>query len=98
MKALSPQDVETRLKKLPHWTTDGSVIKRSFLFGDFQEAFAFMTQVALLAEKQDHHPDWTNVYNRLEIKLWTHDSQGITEKDFDLAHAISKIPTGATSQ
>jgi 4a-hydroxytetrahydrobiopterin dehydratase len=65
------------------------MIKRTLTFQNFQQAFAFMTQIALVAEKMDHHPDWTNVYNRVEIKLWTHDAGGLTEKDFILAKAIS---------
>jgi len=91
MKALSPQDVEIRLQKLPHWSTDGKTIHRLFTFKDFREAFGFMTRAAFIAEEMNHHPDWTNVYNRVEIKLWTHDSQGITEKDFALAEAISQL-------
>jgi 4a-hydroxytetrahydrobiopterin dehydratase len=89
MKSLSPQDVERHLKSLPHWIQDGATIKRSLAFQNFQQAFAFMTQIALVAEKMDHHPDWTNVYNRVEIRLWTHDAGGLTEKDFVLAKAIS---------
>jgi 4a-hydroxytetrahydrobiopterin dehydratase len=89
MKPLSPQDVEKHLKSLPQWTLDGQMIKRTLTFQNFQQAFAFMTQIALVAEKMDHHPDWTNVYNRVEIKLWTHDAGGLTEKDFILAKAIS---------
>jgi len=65
------------------------MIKRTLTFQNFQQAFAFMTQIALVAEKMDHHPDWTNVYNRVEIKLWTHDAGGLTEKDLRLAKAIS---------
>ncbi len=89
MKPLSPQDVEKHLQALPQWIKEGSVIKRSLEFKNFQQAFAFMTQIAFIAEKMDHHPDWTNVYNRVDIKLWTHDAGGLTEKDFALAKAIS---------
>lgn len=70
----------------------GSMLVRTFVFRDFSEAFAFMTRVALIAEKENHHPDWSNVYNRVTIKLSTHDAGNtITEKDRKLAAAIDKI-------
>jgi 4a-hydroxytetrahydrobiopterin dehydratase len=70
----------------------GSMLVRTFTFNDFSEAFAFMTRVALIAEKENHHPDWSNVYNRVTIKLSTHDAGNtITEKDRKLAAAIDKI-------
>lgn len=70
----------------------GSALKKTFLFKDFSEAFAFMTRVALLAEKQDHHPYWVNVWNRVEITLNTHSAGNIvTEKDRALAEAIDKL-------
>ena len=68
---------------------DGLSISRGFRFRDFNEAFGFMTRVALDAEKADHHPEWSNVYNRVEIVLTTHDAGGLTEKDFALAKAIN---------
>lgn len=68
------------------------MLVRTFTFKDFSEAFAFMTRVALIAEKENHHPDWSNVYNRVTIKLSTHDAGNIiTEKDQRLAAAIDKI-------
>ncbi|NTW24671.1 MAG: pterin-4-alpha-carbinolamine dehydratase [Lentimicrobium sp.] len=70
----------------------GSMLVKTFTFGDFSEAFAFMTRVALLAESENHHPDWSNVYNKVIIKLSTHDAANtITEKDRKLAAAIDKI-------
>ena len=70
----------------------GNALKKTFLFKDFSEAFAFMTRVALLAEKQDHHPYWVNVWNRVEITLNTHSASNIvTEKDRKLAEAIDKL-------
>lgn len=74
------------------WTEENNSLKRTFTFKDFSEAFAFMTRVALLAEKQDHHPYWVNVWNRVEITLNTH-SQGsiVTDKDRKLAAAIDKL-------
>jgi 4a-hydroxytetrahydrobiopterin dehydratase len=70
---------------------DGKSIRQSFRFKDFTEAFAFMTRVALLAEKADHHPDWSNVYNRVEISLSTHEAGGVTDWDIALAEAIRKF-------
>jgi 4a-hydroxytetrahydrobiopterin dehydratase len=69
------------------WTRDEQrdAITREFTFGDFNAAFAFMTQVALAAEKRDHHPEWSNVYNKVRITLTTHDTGGLTQKDIELA-------------
>lgn len=69
---------------------DGKLSKR-FVFSDFATAFGFMTQVAIHAEKLNHHPEWTNVYNRVEIHLMTHDTKGISKKDFELARAIEAV-------
>jgi 4a-hydroxytetrahydrobiopterin dehydratase len=82
------------LTSLPHqWklAEDGKSIHHSFAFKDFSEAFAFMARVALAAEKSDHHPDWSNSYNKVNISLSTHDSGGVTERDVDLAKTISLI-------
>lgn len=68
-------------------------IRCRLCFGDFVEAFGFMTQVALLAEKADHHPEWRNVYNRVDIELTTHDAGGLTLKDIELARAIDSLGT-----
>jgi 4a-hydroxytetrahydrobiopterin dehydratase len=67
---------------------DGKSIQQSFKFKTFMEAFSFMTHVALLAEKADHHPEWSNVYNKVEITLTTHDAGGVTARDIKLAEAI----------
>ena len=66
-------------------------IRKSFRFKDFNEAFGFMTRVALLAEKADHHPEWSNVYNRVEIVLTTHDADGLSARDVKLAKAIDAL-------
>ena len=89
---MAPADVTTELSDLPGWTLDedGKTIKRTLKFYDFAEAFGFMTQVALAAERMNHHPDWTNVYNSVTIYLSTHDADGLTEKDFALAHLIEE--------
>ena len=74
------------------WKEEDNKLKRNFEFKDFSEAFAFMAQVALLAEKQNHHPWWSNVYNKVSIELNTHDAGDIvTEKDLKLAKAIDKL-------
>jgi 4a-hydroxytetrahydrobiopterin dehydratase len=74
------------------WTEEENQLKRSFTFKDFSEAFAFMTRVAFLAEAQQHHPNWSNVYNRVDIVLTTHDAGNVvTEKDRKLAKAIDQL-------
>ena len=87
MTPLNLDDVKEQLATLTGWRLDenGLSIKRNFRFADFNEAFAFMTRVALYAERHDHHPEWFNVYNRVEITLSTHDAGGVTERDIDLA-------------
>ena len=69
---------------------DGKKIKKTFKFKSFIEAFSFMSKIAIYAEKKDHHPEWSNVYNKVEICLTTHDAGGITEKDVDLINFIEK--------
>ncbi len=69
---------------------DGSAISRTFTFRNFSEAFAFMTRSALAAEKMDHHPDWSNVYKTVEVTLNTHDANGLTELDFELARKMNR--------
>jgi 4a-hydroxytetrahydrobiopterin dehydratase len=75
-----------------NWNEEQDALVRSFRFTDFSEAFAFMTRVALIAEKMDHHPDWRNVYNTVEIRLSTHSAGNtITDKDRQLAQAIDRL-------
>lgn len=76
---------------LPEWQLRGEKLHRGFRFADFSEAFAFMTRVALLAERQDHHPEWSNVWNRVEIALTTHDAGGLSARDVRLAKAIDSL-------
>ncbi len=82
--------IAERLGAFPNWSlaSDGKAISRRFVFADFAEAFAFMTRCALLAAKMDHHPEWFNVYNKVEVTLATHDAGGVTQKDIDLATAM----------
>ena len=90
---LTEAEREEALGRLPEWRYDGEAkaIRRGFVFADFSEAFAFMTRVALAAEKLDHHPEWTNIWNKVAIKLTTHDLSGVTHKDLDLAIKIDKL-------
>jgi len=92
MKTLSKNEVEGYLAlDLDNWTLAGTTIKRDFKFKTFIEAFSFMTAVAFEAEKLDHHPDWSNGYNKVSIALTTHSEKGITHLDFDLADKINRI-------
>lgn len=88
---LTDAERNTALVRLPGWTLreDGLAITRTFKFADFAEAFGFMARVAILAEKADHHPEWFNVYNRVEITLTTHDAGGLSARDVALAGVIS---------
>jgi 4a-hydroxytetrahydrobiopterin dehydratase len=80
-------------QRLPHWQTlDGrDAIRRSFVFKDFNEAFGFMARTALVAEQMNHHPEWSNVWNKVEVILSTHAAGGLTELDLKLAEAIDRI-------
>jgi 4a-hydroxytetrahydrobiopterin dehydratase len=92
MKAFSNTEVnELLVNKLRGWSSDGIFLTRNFKFKNFVHAFSFMTAVALEAEKMDHHPEWSNIYNSVTIKLNTHDAKGITQLDFDLAESIDRI-------
>jgi 4a-hydroxytetrahydrobiopterin dehydratase len=82
---------------LPHWTplADRDALRRIFQFADFSAAWGFMARVALLAEAQDHHPEWENVYNRVSITLTTHDAGGLSDRDLRLAAAIDRVVTAS---
>jgi len=90
MKKLDAGARADALKKLSHWkAVEGrDAISRSFKFKDFNEAFGFMARVALLADKMDHHPEWFNVYNKVDVTLSTHDAGGVTQNDVDMATAM----------
>jgi 4a-hydroxytetrahydrobiopterin dehydratase len=83
--------VEARLMDLPGWELRDAKLHREFRFDDFVHAFGFMSAAALLAEKMNHHPEWSNVYNRVTVDLTTHDAGGITELDFRLASGMSDL-------
>ena len=74
-----------------HWTHKENQLKREIRFKDFSAAFAFMTRVAMIAETQDHHPEWTNTYNRVEIALTTHDANGLTNRDIGFARSVNAL-------
>lgn len=95
VEQLSELERAAALDRLGEWDYDEArdALTRRFLFADFSEAFAFMTRVALLAEKADHHPEWSNVYNRVEILLTTHDAGGLSARDVVMAKAIEALLT-----
>ena len=90
LEKLADSERDAALANLPGWAlrADGMAITRTFKFADFAEAFGFMTRVAIHAEKADHHPEWFNVYNRVEITLTTHDAGGLSARDVALAGVI----------
>ena len=89
--SLDPDEVSRRLAALNGWTVQAGKLHRTFTFTDFVAAFGFMTSVALVAERMNHHPEWHNVYNRVAVDLVTHDAGGITENDFALAAAMDRL-------
>ena len=91
MKALEDAAIQRRLAALPQWRYECGALRRDLQFGDFAAAFAFMVRVAAVAQEQDHHPDWRNVYRHVSIALTTHDAGGVTERDFVLAAAIDTV-------
>ena len=90
---LDPALLPGLLSQLPSWSldADAGAISRRLEFADFNEAFAFMTRVALMAERKDHHPDWSNAYNVVDVTLTTHDARGLTMKDIELARFIDRV-------
>ncbi|QDV08070.1 Putative pterin-4-alpha-carbinolamine dehydratase [Planctomycetes bacterium Poly30] len=91
MKRLDASEVESELKELDGWSLDEGKLHKKFTFEDFRAAFAFMTRVAKLADEQDHHPEWFNVYNEVEVHLTSHDAGGISERDFRLARGMDSV-------
>lgn len=93
IEPLSQEERAHALDRLDEWDYDEArdALTRSFSFDDFSQAFAFMTRVALLAEKADHHPEWSNVWNRVDILLTTHDAGGLSERDVKMARAIDLL-------
>jgi 4a-hydroxytetrahydrobiopterin dehydratase len=85
------EEVRQGLARVPKWTLREGALHRDFAFADFGQAFAFMTRVALAAEKANHHPDWSNSWNKVSIDLSSHDVKGLSRRDFDLAAAIDAM-------
>ncbi len=93
VQKLSAEARKTALKDLSGWSVveNREAIERTFIFRDFNEAFGFMTRAALVAEKNDHHPEWRNVYKTVDVVLSTHDAGGVTSRDIELAQAMNAI-------
>lgn len=94
MQKIEPSRLASLLTELPQWRYQperGGSLTRDWVFVDFNEAFAFMTRVAMLAERYDHHPEWSNVYNRVSITLTTHDAGGLSSRDLELAQRIDSL-------
>jgi len=87
----TPADIQQFLQQQPEWQLRDTKLFRNYLFANFIEAFAFMTEVALYAEKTNHHPEWFNVYKTVRIELTTHEVSGISERDFDLATKMESL-------
>ena len=88
---LTDAEIKKGLTEILGWSVQDGKLFRELIFPSFIEAFSFMTSVAIIAEKQNHHPEWFNVYNKVRVHLSTHDADGITQKDFMLASSINKI-------
>jgi 4a-hydroxytetrahydrobiopterin dehydratase len=88
---LNEQQRHAALGKLPGWTKDRNAIRKTYRFADFNEAWGFMSRTALIAEQMNHHPEWLNIYNRVEITLTTHDAGGLSALDVDLANHMDRI-------
>jgi len=91
MNKLTEQDIEKKLLRFPDWDYFQNAIHAEFEFDNFKDCFSAMSRIAFECEAQNHHPDWSNVYNVLKISLSTHDANGVTNKDFKLAEAIESI-------
>jgi 4a-hydroxytetrahydrobiopterin dehydratase len=90
-KKLSDAEVQSRLAEVAGWSVVNGKLHRELKFADFVAAFGFMTRAALVAEKQDHHPEWFNVWNKVVVDLTTHDAGGISDRDFALAAAMNRL-------
>lgn len=88
---LKEEQIKKKLKDISNWEFKDDVLYGNYEFKDFKEAFSVMTRIAFEAEAMQHHPDWTNVYNTLEIRLTTHDEGGVTQKDFEMAKKIDEV-------
>jgi 4a-hydroxytetrahydrobiopterin dehydratase len=91
MHRLSERDILGRLQELSNWTLNNGALETNLEFNDFKEALKFINQLGSLAEEANHHPELHNVYNKVNVRLWTHDANGITNKDFDLAEKVNQL-------
>lgn len=91
IQPLNQAQIQQQLADIPDWQYQDNALRRKFSFKNFIEAFGFMSKVALLAERADHHPEWKNVYNKVSIALTTHDCDGVSNRDFDLAKKIDQL-------
>lgn len=90
-KKLTKKEIDAHLKTLTGWKFLNNGIKKNFEFNDFNEAFAFLTRIAMLSEKMNHHAEWSGVYNKVNIRLSTHDAGGVTKNDIDMAVELEKF-------
>ena len=98
---LTPEQQAPLLQTLPAWhfsAARGGLIAREFKFQDFAQAFGFMAQIAVIAESRNHHPEWFNVYNRVQVTLTTHDAEGLTMKDIELARTMDRVAAALAQQ
>jgi len=94
-------EAQSLISHIPHWKLAperGGALKREYLFRDFAQAFGFMAQVALVAERCNHHPEWFNVYNQVSVTLTTHDVEGVSRKDIDMARAMDSVAASLAMQ
>ena len=89
--SLTVDQAQEKLSAVPGWTIEGDALVRTFTFPSFAAAFGFMASAAIVADKMDHHPEWSNVYNKVEVRLTTHDAGGLTDSDFTLAAKMSEL-------
>ena len=88
---LKDNEISELLRAHPDWRLDADVLRRSYVFADFQAAFAFMTHVALISEKLSHHPEWSNVYNKVELAITSHDVGGLSARDRDFIERVDSL-------
>jgi 4a-hydroxytetrahydrobiopterin dehydratase len=91
LKKFTHQEIEKKLKEVPSWRLENEMIVRDWSFKDFNEAMKFINQIASLAEKHDHHPELFNVYNKVTVRFSTHDADGLTQRDFNIAKEIDNL-------
>ncbi len=91
MKTYSAENSSEKLSGLPGWKFNNNALEKDFVFKNFREAISQMIRIAFICESMNHHPEWTNVYNKLNVRLSTHDAGGVTDKDFSLASEIEKL-------